>query len=240
VRFVSAGLVAAVTAACAGGSPGVATPHPVLRSEVVPAGYVSLGRVTADCHRTQLWERFRGVPATSLFCDRALLDRALEEQAWRRGGTVLAGVSCHERPSGGRSCAATLARPAHGAEVRAPKATPALPTDSDALSPDVARRIAIDLTPAVEAYARSPRSGAEVQEFASLPIGQVELGLLRARCAPERCDAEQARAGLRAAAGGLGVPSLIAVRCAALDAELSCIATLAATERDPETDPRAH
>jgi len=92
----------------------------------------------------------------------------------------------------------------------------------------------------VEAYARRPREGAEVQEFALLPVGHVELGLMRARCAPERCDADQARAGLRAAAGGLGVPSLVGVRCATLDAELSCVATLAATERDPETDPRAH
>lgn len=218
----------------------VATPHPVLRSEVVPAGYVSLGRVSADCRRTQAWETFRGVPATSLFCDRGALERALEEQAWRRGGTVLAGVSCHDGPSGSRWCAATLARPAAGKEAREPTPAAAAPTDSDTLSPDVARRIEIDLAPVVEAYARRPREGAEVQEFALLPVGHVELGLMRARCAPERCDADQARAGLRAAAGGLGVPSLVGVRCATLDAELSCVATLAATERDPETDPRAH
>jgi hypothetical protein len=212
----------------------------VVRSEVVPAGYVSLGRVIADCRQEQTWESFRGVPATHLFCDRATLERALEEQAVRRGGTVLAGLSCHEGASASRWCTATLARPGSGVVVRAPAGPPAAPTDSDALSPDVARRIAIDLAPAVGAFARSPRPGAEVQEFAWLPVGHVELGLMRARCATDGCDADQARAGLRAAAGGLGVSSLVAVRCVTLDDELTCVATLAATERDPETDPRAH
>lgn len=232
-------LAVAASAACAG-APSVVAPRPVARSEVVPAGYVSLGRVTAECRQEQTWESFRGVPATHLFCERAALERALEEQAVRRGGTVLAALSCQQGASGNRWCTATLARPGSGVVLPAPVAPPPAPTDSDALSPDVARRIAIDLAPAVGAFARGARPGAEVQEFASLPVGHVELGLMRARCATDGCDAEQARAGLRAAAGGLGVSSLVGVRCAALEAELTCVATLAATERDPETDPRAH
>jgi hypothetical protein len=103
----------------------------------------------------------------------------------------------------------------------------------------VASRIAIDLEPAVAGFRRSRRPGAEVAEFPLLPVGHVELGLMRARCDEGACDAEQARAGLRAAAGGLGVSDLVGVRCAALDGELSCLATLAASESDPETEPRA-
>ena len=76
-------------------------------------------------------------------------------------------------------------------------------------------------------------------EFALLPAGHVELGVLRAHCAMGECDAEQAHAGLRMAAGGLGAAALVGVRCFALDGEESCVATLAATESDPETDPSA-
>jgi hypothetical protein len=71
-------------------------------------------------------------------------------------------------------------------------------------------------------------------------VGRLELGTLRARCKVDDCDADQAREGLRVAAGGLGASDLVGVRCFALDGDVQCVATLAATERDPEADPLAH
>jgi hypothetical protein len=214
-------------------------PHDIARTGAVPAGHVVLGSVEARCEPRQKWERLESVPATSLFCDVAALRRALEEQARSRGGSVLAGEWCDEEIDGYLSCQATVTRPRSGAIAREPSPR-VWGKDSDSLSFEAANAVRIDLTPLVSNYARSRRPGAEVAEYALLPVGQVELGAIRARCGPKRCDAEQAQAALRAAAGGLGVPSLVGVRCFELDDERTCVATLASTERDPETDPRAH
>jgi hypothetical protein len=241
IRLSSSAVVGLVWAAvgchCA---PAPAGPHDIARSGAVPAGYVPVGSAEARCRPKQKWESLDGVPATSLFCDRATLERALEEQARSRGGSVLAGESCGVEEGGTLACQATVARASSGAIVPEPAPRGALGSDSDALSFAAANSVRIDLAPLVPAYARSPRPGAEVTEYALLPVGQLTLGVMRARCGAQKCDADQAQAALRAAAGGLGVPSLVGVRCFELDDERTCVATLASTERDPENDPRAH
>jgi hypothetical protein len=185
------------------------------------------------------WGAFHDAPAMSLICDRALLERALMEKAARRGGTLLALTRCGASASGALACSAVVARPEHGGPPPSATNARSADSDSDALSAVVASQIAIDLEPVVPRFARRARSGAEVQERASLPVGDVELGVLRARCDLDACSAEQARAGLRAAAGALGVPDLVGVRCTPFDGERTCVAALAATERDPATDPAA-
>jgi len=211
----------------------------VVWSEVVPAGYTSLGDVEASCTSARDWRPFHDAPATGLFCDRPLLERALAEKAARRGGTLLALTRCGGQAAGVLTCSAVVARSRSGVARVAASSSLVAATDSDALSPGVASHIAIDLEPAVPRYARRARSGADVQERAFLPVGHVELGILRARCDAGACSAEQARAGLRAAAGALGVSDLVGVRCTPFDGERTCVAALAATERDPETDAAA-
>jgi hypothetical protein len=224
---------------CAGSPPPGA--QAVGWSEVVPLGYVSVGGVEASCAPGRAWGAFRDAPATSLFCDRATLERSLVEQAQRRGGTLLALTRCGAQATGELTCSAVAARPerAGSAATSAAPSALTLGTDSDSLSVVVASRIAIDLEPAVPHFARRSRSGAEVQERALLPVGHTELGVLRARCDEDVCSAEQARAGLRAAAGALGVSDLVGVRCVPFDGERTCVAALAATERDPDIDPAA-
>jgi hypothetical protein len=238
-RLAAPGFLVALGCASA---PPVAAEN-VTWSEVVPRGYVVLGDVEASCTPGRAWGAFHDAPATSLFCERTVLERALVEKAARRGGTLLALTRCADLTSGALACSAVAARPEHGGA--SPRATPTsrtappLGTDSDALSAVVASQIAIDLEPGVPHFARRARSGAEVQERAWLPVGHRELGILRARCDIETCTAEQARAGLRAAAGALGVADLVGVRCTPFDGERTCVAALAATERDPATDPAA-
>ena len=106
------------------------------------------------------------------------------------------------------------------------------PSDAIVLS----SAVAIDLEPSVKSFARRSRTADDVTEFASFPVGNVELGTLRARCSAGVCDADEVRQGLRAAAGGLGASGLVGVRCFVLDRVKTCVATLVATERDPETD----
>lgn len=211
----------------------------VVRSEVVPRGFWSLGEVRAACRPAQGWQKLRDVPARSLFCGRDVLDRALEEQARDRGATLLAARRCAEDESGTLVCTAVAARACteHRSTPAAPP--PPMAVDSDQLAAELGARVAIDLDPSVPTFARRARSGAEVHESVLLPVGQMELGVMRARCNVKTCDADQTRAALRAAAGGLGVPELVGVRCFAYDREMACVATLAANERDPETDPSA-
>jgi hypothetical protein len=195
--------------------------------------------VRAACRPTEHWQKLSDVPARSLFCGPDVLDRALAEQARERGATLLAARRCGEYESGTLFCTAVAARACaeHGSAPAAP--TSVVATDSDELSAELGARVAIDLDPSVPAFARRARTGADVHESALLPVGQIELGVMRARCSVKTCDADQTRAALRAAAGGLGVSELVGTRCFAYAKEMSCVATLAATERDPETDPDA-
>jgi hypothetical protein len=232
------GAVAGVLAssACGGSVPLRTTPPMVEWSEAVPAGYEALGTVRADCGHRPTGGALHGAPTINLVCGRAVLERELSEQAQSRGGTVLAAERCHGRSSGKLACAAVAARPAASA-------APARRSDGsaadEALPATVARRILIDVEPNGPRNQRRSRGGSEVGEFPLLPVGHVERGVMRAHCQQGECDTEQARAGLRAAAGSLGVSDLIAVRCFAFEGEQTCVATLAESERDPETDPRA-
>jgi hypothetical protein len=170
------------------------------------------------------------VPATSFACSRELLERVLESQARAKGATVLARLRCARAGDSGIRCSATLARP------QEPVITVGGPGPEPSDVGVVSSAVAIDLEPSVKSFARRSRTADDVTEFASLPVGNVELGTLRARCAAGDCDPEQVRGGLRAAAGGLGASGLVGVRCFVLERINACVATLVATERDPETD----
>lgn len=207
-------------------------------SEAVPAGYDSLGVASAECgSRPASGREFSGVPVTSFACGRAELERALLEQARARGGTVVARERCRETATR-RSCTAVIARPAAGGTPGVSSGAE-LARESPELPVAVASRILVDLEPTDGPIRRRVRQPDDVAEFASLPVGHVRLGWMRAHCAAGDCDAEQARVGLRTAAGGLGVSALVGVRCFVLQGEQSCVALLAVSERDPEADASA-
>ncbi len=249
VMFAAAGLnrvtmkllpgagVALVVAACATNPSPRPARAPVELSETLPNGYESLGEASAACRERPTGDTMKGVPATSFACSQPELERALVEQANARGGSLLAGARCHWSVETGLVCSAQIARPRTGAP--AITASEFSAAADDELTVTVASRIRIDLEASGVHFERRPRAPADVTEFVALPVGHVELGVMRARCRPNDCDADEARAGLRLAAGGLGVSDLVGVRCFALDGERACVGTLAVTERDPETDPQA-
>jgi hypothetical protein len=231
------GLAGALSIAggCGGsGAPAVA-PSAIGQSEALPVGYESLGAVVARCRTRPAFGELRGAPATSLGCSRAELARALRELAAAKGASVVAGQSCRQTEHT-LSCVGEAARPAE--HTRAPSAA-ANHDEPAALPVSVAERIAIDLEPSVPRFSRRPRSADDVTEYRLLPVGHIELGTLRARCAADECSAQQAQEGLRFAAGGLGASALVAPSCFVLEGERACVGTLAATERDPETEPLA-
>lgn len=211
---------------------------PVELGEALPPGYESLGGVHAECRVLPREHALEGVPVTSLACRRSELERALAEQANERGGSLLVRERC--RKSGPRlTCTALVARPANGAVAGGPAPGVSFAPDDDGLPASVASHVLIDVEPPGARFERGRRPASAVTEFVALPVGHVDVALMRARCDEDACDDGQARAGLRVAAGGLGVSDLIAVRCFALAGERSCVGTLGVSERDPETDPSA-
>lgn len=223
------------------GCAGARAPRPpgsvVQFSEALPVGYESLGTVHADCRVLARDRVVMGAPVTSLACRQSELERALVEQANARGGTVLARERCY-RASAHLACSALVAGPLEGA-VKPAKSAFFGANDDEGLPATVARHVLIDVEPRGARFERRARAAGAVTEFVGLPVGHVELGVMRAHCDESACDDAQARAGLRLAAGGLGVSDLVGVRCFALEGERACVATLAESERDPETDPSA-
>lgn len=213
-------------------------PHaPLERSETLPAGYDSLGMVSAACRTHPRKRSFRGEPVTSFACSPSELAGALVEEANARGGTLLARESCEREGETGLVCSAEVARREPAAPGAAERGAE-FAVDDDELLVTVASRIQIDLD-AADVIGRRARAPRDVAEFVALPVGHVEAGVMRAHCSPSECDADEARAGLRLAAGALGASELVGVRCVAFDGERVCIATLGVPSRDPETDPLA-
>jgi hypothetical protein len=210
----------------------------VEHGEVLPPGYESLGRLHAECRVVPRDRPLRGVPLTNLACRRSELERALVEQANARGGSLIAEEHC-SRAGSHLTCTALAARPAAG--TVAARSTPyaSFVPDDDGLSAGVARHVFIDVESHDARFERARRAPGAVNEFVALPVGHIELGVMRAHCDARACDDDEARAGLRVAAGGLGVSELIGVRCFALEGERSCVGTLGVSERDPELDPSA-
>ncbi len=91
-------------------------------------------------------------------------------------------------------------------------------------------RISLNFEPIVHNFEGRPRLGAEVNELALLPLADRPLGDLVASC-EHGCDERALRFGMLIAAGRLGVPDVVAVRCFSSNASNSCVGTLAAPEQ---------
>jgi hypothetical protein len=225
---------------CATESRVIASPADIVRSESVPSGFVTLGTARAQCAAQPAWKQLRGEPLRNFGCTSARIRRTLAEQASIAGGTLLALESCEHDERGGRSCSATIARPAAGGAAAPVGARSGeVWDDSDAPRSEAVELIRIDLEPAAEHFARAARLAGGVAEPALLPVGHVPLGELRARCDADECGEAELRLGLRYAAGSFGATDLVAVACHALDGERSCAGTLATTEHDPTREPNA-
>jgi len=142
------------------------------------------------------------------------------------------------------NCAAEVARFRSGAlanprPLSAPRSlAPGRPAPSAAEvkridEPDssLAFRIAVSFEPAVSHFDGPARSGSEVHELSRLPLSHQSLGDLSATCKDE-CDERALRYGVLVAAGRLGAPDVVAIRCFRSARGASCVGTLAAPERN--------
>jgi hypothetical protein len=95
----------------------------------------------------------------------------------------------------------------------------------------LAFRISVRFEPAVAKFERPARQAADVHELPLLPLSHQALGDLAASC-EDGCEERALRYGVLVAAGRLGAPDVVNVRCFHEGAGDACVGTLAAPERD--------
>jgi len=231
-------LLLSALAACGAPVAPRAPDAPIARAEVMPDGYVALGTTRVGCGGMPAWGRLGHEPLTRFECSFETLSQALAEQGRARGATLVAGRRCQGKPGGALSCTATFGRAAD--ERAAEPAGPLLSTPPEgSLRFETAASIRVDLEPTVATFSRRARLPDEVGEHRDLPVSHVALGSIKARCAFDACRSRDLRTSLRVAAGAFGVSDLAGVSCRETSHGSSCVATLAAPERDPERDALA-
>jgi hypothetical protein len=211
----------------------------------------TLGTVHASCTLKPGFRRLRHEALSDLDCSNERLLFALRESAASAGGEALLGAQCSSRgpdPAAPETrelyCSAEVARFRSGASANArPLSSPRsvsqgrpAPSASDVKRIDepeasLAFRISLRFEPAVSIFDRPARSAAEVHELARLPLSHTSLGDLVASC-KGGCDERALRYGVLIAAGRLGAPDVVGIRCFTSARGNSCVGTLAAPERD--------
>ncbi|HEY0463466.1 MAG TPA: hypothetical protein VGC79_04620 [Polyangiaceae bacterium] len=210
----------------------------------------TLGTVHASCTLTPGFRRLRHEALSDLDCSSERLLFALRESAANAGGEALLGAQCSSRRPDAAAetrefyCAAEVARFRRGAlasprPLTAPRSItqgrPA-PSPSDVKridEPDasLAFRISLRFEPTVSSFERPARSADEVHELSRMPLSHTLLGDLVASC-KGGCDERALRYGVLIAAGRLGAPDVVGIRCFRSGRGNSCIGTLAAPERE--------
>jgi hypothetical protein len=205
-----------------------------------------LGRVHASCTARPGFRALTNDALSDVDCSGERLTWALRESAASAGGEALVGLHCGSRTSNRSSdaylveCAADVARfqsaPFAGSAPLTPPSsvTAGVPAPSagdvkriDEPEASLAFRVLVTFEPAVSAFSGPARPASDVQELALLPITDRPLGDLSARC-DGGCDERALRYGVLIAAGRLGAPDVVGVRCFDTSSGQSCVGTLAA------------
>ena len=210
----------------------------------------SLGTVHASCRVRAGFRRLKGERLSDLDCSNERLLFALRESAASAGGELLIGPECNVLPGTDspdtqqRVCAAYVARYVSGQASngerpldvpRSPAPGSPAPSASDVKridEPDasLAFRVSLDFEPLDPSFEHPALLRDQVRELPSIPLADHALGDLTARC-EQSCDERSLRYGVLIAAGRLGVPDVVGVRCFSSGAGNACVGTLAAPER---------
>ncbi|HET7545067.1 MAG TPA: hypothetical protein VFK05_34615 [Polyangiaceae bacterium] len=230
-----------------------AEPEALLELSARTAELETLGTVRDHCLLQAGFRRLDGEALSDLDCSSERLLLVLRESAASAGGEALLGAHCSSRSVASTSttrtatelsCAAEVARFRNGplskprplsaprsfaASRPAPSAREVQRIDEPEAS--LAFRIALSFEPAVSHFERPALSGADVHELSRLPLSHQSIGDLSASCRDE-CDERALRYGVLIAAGRLGAPDVVGIRCFRSASGASCVGTLAAPERD--------
>ncbi len=228
-----------------------ATPEAVVELAARASYLRVLGHVQASCFQRDGFRRLEGETLTDVDCGVPRLDWALRESAAAAGGDALLAPICGSYPSGTRTtrsvvirCSAEVARfterppanfgppsPPRSGPPRVPAPSPSAVSRLDEPDASLAFRILLSFEPKIHSFQRRPRGANEVKELAFLPLADQPLGDLSARC-EDGCEERALRYGVLVAAGRLGVPDVVAVRCFSTGSANTCVGTLAAPALD--------
>jgi len=209
----------------------------------------TLGTVHASCTSKPGFRHLDHEALSDLDCSSERLRLTLRESAASAGGEALLGTTCNSRrlatelDASELYCAAEVARYRNGASaslrpLSAPRSNePGKPAPSvsdvkriDEPDASLSFRISLRFVPAVSKFEHPALSGAEVHELTRLPLSHTSLGDLVASC-KGGCDERALRYGVLIAAGRLGAPDVVGIRCFSSARGNSCVGTLAAPER---------
>jgi len=260
-RWLSLGAVAVLLTACAGQFDPAnfqgqrearrAEPEALIELSARTAELETLGTVRAHCSLRPGFRPLHHEALSDLDCSNERLLLTLRESAASAGGEALLGAHCSSRPleaadprTSQLTCAAEVARFRTGSlanprPLSAPRShAPGKPAPSasdvkriDEPDASLAFRIKVNFAPAVSEFGRPARTGAEVHELSRMPLSHVALGDLSTSC-KGGCDERALRYGVLIAAGRLGAPDVVDIRCSQGAHRSSCVGTLAAPERD--------
>ncbi len=207
----------------------------------------TLGSVRDGCKLAPGFHRLDDELLSDVDCSSERLLVALHESAASAGGEILIGAHCSTRRLSTASretyqlrCGAQVARyvgpepgplspPRSRAQGRpAPSASDVQRIDEPDAS--LSFRISVSFEPAVSSYEHAVLRSEQVHELPQLPLSHRPLGDLAAHC-DDGCDERALRYGVLIAAGRLGAPDVVGVRCFGTDSGSSCVGTLAAPER---------
>jgi hypothetical protein len=227
-----------------------AEPEAVQDVAVRTADMETLGSVRVGCRLRPGFRRLDEELLSDLDCTTERLLLALHESAANAGGQLLVGAHCSSRRISTASrethqlhCGAEVARYVSGPlanqrPLSVPRSIPQgrpVPSASDVKridEPDASLsfRISLKFEPAVPASEHPVLRGDQVQELPQLPLADQPLGDLVASC-EDACDERALRYGVLTAAGRLGAPDVVGVRCYSAGSGNVCVGTLAAPER---------
>lgn len=259
MRFLASFTIAALCFGCAGrfdpanfeGSrePRRAEPEAIVELAARTSELETLGTVRVGCTSAPGFHAIDEELLSDVDCSSERLQLAMRESAASAGGQALVGVRCSSRRSSTSAresyhlgCSAQVARYRSAAlsalrPLNAPRGLPQgrpAPSAADVARIDepeasLAFRISVRFEPSVPSYSAPARASADVHELPRLPLSHQPLGDLITTC--EGCDERALRYGVLIAAGRLGAPDVVGVRCFSAGSAQSCVGTLAAPER---------
>ncbi len=207
----------------------------------------TLGSVRDGCRLSPGFRRIDGELLSDVDCSTERLLIALHESAANAGGEILIGAHCSSRRLSTASretyllrCGAQVARyvgpepsplsPPRSRSQGRPAPSPSDVRRIDEPDASLSFRISVSFEPAVASYEHPVLRSEQVQELPRLPVSHHAIGDLAAHC-DDGCDERALRYGVLIAAGRLGAPDVVDVRCFGTDSGSSCVGTLAAPER---------
>lgn len=226
-------------------APELARPAQIETVRVLPAGYVRMGKVSAECRLTEGRRSLHRAWLSDVDCSQDRLVAALDERAASVGGDLLVGLDCdsrveHESPHKQLLawCRAVVSRPNDATLAARGVVRPEVTELTSGVPASAAWRIRVDYSPRDGAPRRAARRRDLVHDAPRLPVGHVPVGNVVASCR-RGCSRAATREAVRITAGRMGGTDAVGVHCTRHARGWICAGVAATYAVPPALDPSA-